>query len=161
MKPLYILIISLLVFTTACGVSSRKATAPQKNNGTKVDGKESMKSSLMQAYRDWKGVPYLLGGASPDGVDCSSFTSIVLDEYFDVDIPVTTRKQLAQGKEVRRKSIQTGDLVFFRTGRSTLHVGILVNSTEFMHASTSSGVMISDIREPYWASKYLGARRVM
>lgn len=115
----------------------------------------------MQAYRDWKGTPYVLGGSSKSGVDCSQLVNIIFDNYFGIDLPANTRSQLNAGTGVRRLSLQTGDLVFFRTGRRTLHVGIMVNKSEFLHASTSSGVMISELKSSYWTNRYLAARRVM
>ncbi|MFW6157197.1 MAG: NlpC/P60 family protein [Balneolaceae bacterium] len=161
---LSIVLIMACLWASGCGLSARKTVTPstdsQKDKVRVVEG-ESKNASLMQAYRDWKGVPYVLGGMSTDGVDCSSFISIVLDDYFGIDVPTNTRKQLNVGNGIRRTSLRTGDLVFFQTGRRTLHVGILVNEEEFLHASTSSGVMISDIREPYWADKYMAGRRVM
>lgn len=117
----------------------------------------------MQAYRDWRGTPYRIGGRSASGVDCSSFVSIIFDEYFGVDLPMHTRKLLNEGTGVRRRALRTGDLVFFKTGRKTFHVGVMVKSGEgeFLHASTSQGVTLSNIHDQYWADQYLGARRIM
>ncbi len=52
-------------------------------------------------------------------------------------------------------------MVFFKTGRNTFHVGVMINTEQFMHASTSSGVIISNIQNRYWADAYLTARRVL
>lgn len=119
------------------------------------------KASLLQAYRDWKGTPYRLGGASESGVDCSMFINIVFADYFDMDLPTNTRTQLNVGEGVRRAGIRTGDLIFFRTGRGTLHVGIMLDQKEFLHASTSRGVTISELSKQYWANRYLAARRIL
>lgn len=115
----------------------------------------------MQAYRDWKGTPYLLGGESKSGVDCSRLVNIIFDDYFGIDLPANTREQLNVGNGIRRLSLRTGDLVFFRTGRRTLHVGIMVDRNEFLHASTSAGVMISELESSYWSNRYLAARRIL
>ncbi|SHE57427.1 lipoprotein Spr/probable lipoprotein NlpC [Fodinibius roseus] len=121
----------------------------------------STRASLMQAYREWKGTPYRLGGASESGVDCSMFINIVFADYFDMDLPTNTRTQLNVGEGVRRTAVRTGDLIFFRTGRNRLHVGIMVDREEFLHASTSRGVTISELSREYWANRYLAARRVL
>jgi len=126
-----------------------------------VSSINEVKVSLMQAYRDWKGTPYVLGGASQNGVDCSKFVEIVFDEYFGINLPTNTRTQLNAGDGIRRAGIQTGDLVFFRTGRKSLHVGIAVNHGEFLHASTSNGVMISKLGNSYWRNRFLAARRIL
>jgi cell wall-associated NlpC family hydrolase len=126
-----------------------------------VSSLNEAKASLMQAYRDWKGTPYVLGGTSKEGVDCSRFVNIIFDEYFAIDLPTNTRAQLDAGDGVRRKAVRTGDLVFFKTGRQDLHVGIAVNQGEFLHASTSNGVMISKLGNSYWRNRFLAARRVL
>jgi cell wall-associated NlpC family hydrolase len=164
---LNILVIGLLgTLVVGCGMS-RRTFAPTLELESRsralraVAGHTETRASLMQAYSEWKGTPYLLGGASPDGVDCSSFVRIVFDDYFGIKLPPNTTTQLNAGTGIRRTSLRTGDLVFFRTGRKTLHVGIIVKDDEFMHASTSRGVMISRLSEHYWSSRYLAARRVM
>lgn len=126
-----------------------------------VSSLNEAKASLMQAYREWKGTPYVLGGASPKGVDCSRLVNIIFDDYFAIELPTNTKEQLNVGKGIRRAAVRTGDLVFFRTGRKTLHVGIAVNSGEFLHASTSNGVMISKLGKSYWRNRFLAARRVL
>lgn len=115
----------------------------------------------MAAHQEWQGTPYLLGGEGIGGVDCSSFIQIVFKEYFGKNIPRHTRDQLQEGTGVRRNFIRPGDLIFFRTGRGVLHVGIAMEEGDFLHASVSSGVMISNLSQRYWATRYLGARRLM
>jgi len=126
-----------------------------------VSSLNEARASLMQAYRDWKGTPYQLGGSTKQGVDCSLFVHRVFEDYFGIQLPKNTRTQLNAGDGIRRAAVHTGDLVFFRTGRKTLHVGIAVNKGEFLHASTSNGVMISKLGNKYWRNRFLAARRVM
>lgn len=142
--------------------SASATTEPeQQPSPTKaVSSLNEAKVSLMQAYREWEGTPYILGGSSKEGVDCSRFVNIVFDEYFAIDLPTNTREQLNAGDGIRRAAVRTGDLVFFKTGRRDLHVGIAVNQGEFMHASTSNGVMISKLGNSYWRTRFLAARRV-
>lgn len=120
----------------------------------------SIEKQLELVAQEWKGTPYRFGGEDESGIDCSAFTQTVFHDLFDKDLPRNTREQLQVGAGIRRKSIQTGDLVFFKTGRRMLHVGISMGDGDFLHAS-SSGVMISNMGEPYWAMRYLGARRVL
>ena len=122
---------------------------------------KALKKSLDEAFGDWKGVPYLLGGTGYEGVDCSSFMQIVFEDYFEIKLPRNTKEQIKTGKSVKKRNITIGDLVFFKTGKNLLHVGVMVNSQQFMHASTSSGVMISGLQERYWSDRYLTTRRVM
>lgn len=137
----------LLVFIASCGSSRRAARSPE--------------ARLMASYEQWKGTPYRLGGTTRAGVDCSAFVQIVMRDQFRVTLPRTTDLQMNAGNRVRRRSLRTGDLVFFRTGRTTLHVGIMLDNKRFMHASTSRGVMISSLDEQYWSRRYLRGRRVI
>lgn len=122
---------------------------------------KKLRSKLDEAFKDWKGVPYLLGGNGYDGVDCSAFLQIVFADYFDVKLPRVTVDQMKVGKSVKKNNIKIGDLVFFKTGRKTMHAGVMINDQQFMHASTSSGVMISALQERYWNDTYLTTRRVL
>lgn len=174
----FILSLLALALLAGCGTVRRGAGPPDGSGSSAESGGSSgggerarvmaavspvrtMQASLEQAYRDWRGTPYVLGGASEEGVDCSRFVSIVFDRYFGVDVPDYTRTQLNTGRGVNRRALRAGDLVFFRTGRKTLHVGIVVEGDEFLHASTSQGVMMSSLTETYWSSRYLTGRRVM
>lgn len=116
---------------------------------------------LQLAYNDWKGVPYLLGGSGYTGIDCSAFMQVIFEDYFSKLIPRTTLEQLEFGSPVKRDQIETGDMVFFKTGRRTYHVGVMINRDEFLHASTSEGVKISTLDQPFWNETYLGGRRVL
>lgn len=117
--------------------------------------------SLYSSARSYLGVPYRYGGTTKSGIDCSAFTQVVFKEN-GVSIPRTTGQQFSIGTSVSKRNLQQGDLVFFNTsGRGVSHVGIYVGNNNFIHASTSRGVMISSINDPYyWGSRYVGAKRV-
>lgn len=118
-------------------------------------------NQLHSAHSEWQGTPYRLGGAGMNGIDCSAFTQVVYSEFFGTSLPRNTRQQLGEGQGVRRNHVRPGDLIFFRTGRRTLHVGIAMGNGDFLHASVSRGVMISNLSESYWAGRFLGVRRIL
>jgi len=149
--------IVIVLFLASCGVATREASHQQPAQTLH----DSILEALNRAYEEWKGTPYILGGTGIGGVDCSSFTQIVFSEYFGKTLPRNTRQQLQEGSSVRRNQIHPGDLVFFRTGRDLLHVGIAMEDGKFLHASVSSGVMISRLDQRYWASRYLTTRRLL
>ena len=120
-----------------------------------------VKSRIMDQYADWKGVRYRLGGTSKKGIDCSSFVQRTFREQFGLELPRSTSQQRAIGKSVSRSNLRTGDLVLFRAGSTGRHVGIYIGNDQFVHASTSSGVMISSMNDPYWNKRYNEARRVL
>lgn len=120
-----------------------------------------VKSRLMDQYAGWKGVRYRLGGDTKRGVDCSSFVQRTFREQFGLELPRSTWEQQEIGKSVSRSQLRTGDLVLFRAGSTGRHVGIYIGNNQFVHASTSSGVTISSMNEPYWKKRYNEARRVL
>jgi cell wall-associated NlpC family hydrolase len=116
---------------------------------------------LKRAYTEWRGTPYQLGGTTLKGVDCSAFMQVIFDDYLGEKLPRTTLEQMKVGKKIRRKRVDLGDLVFFKTGPTTYHVGVMVDRRHFLHAGTTGGVMISDLNARYWTVRYLTARRVL
>ena len=116
---------------------------------------------LFSEYEKWRGVPYKLGGVSLTGVDCSSFIQQVYYDAFGLRIPRTTINQLKIGIEVDKKDLKVGDMIFFRTGWDVRHVGIIIEDGAFVHASTSQGVTISSIYNPYWVDNYYQSRRIL
>ncbi len=116
---------------------------------------------LQQQYDAWAGVPYRLGGQSKRGVDCSALVQLTYRERFQIALPRATGAQSAAGVPVRRDALKPGDLVFFKTGKRTRHVGMMLDDKRFLHASTQRGVMVSRLDNPYWAAHYWQARRVM
>lgn len=116
--------------------------------------------SLAQQYL---GVPYVYGGSSPSGFDCSGFTMYVFSQA-GVSLPHGATSQLSYGTEVSRSDLQPGDLVFFQDyGAVASHVGIYIGGDQFIHASSSyyNGhcVVTSSLTETYYDSHYLTARR--
>ncbi len=150
----------ILVILSGCGVAKQQVSQ-QQPAGDNTNRHANVLDALNSAHQEWEGTPYILGGSGISGVDCSSFTQIVFKEYFGLTLPRNTRQQLQEGSSVRRNYVQPGDLIFFRTGRDLLHVGIAMENNRFLHASVSSGVMISRLDQRYWASRYLGTRRVL
>ncbi|MBM3413070.1 MAG: NlpC/P60 family protein [Bacteroidetes bacterium] len=107
------------------------------------------------------GVRYRKGGTTSRGIDCSAFTASVLYAYTGTNLPRTCREQYQQYPRVSQSEIEIGDLLFFRTrGRAVSHVGIYLGNNKFVHASSSNGVVVSSRNEPYFSTRFAGARRV-
>jgi cell wall-associated NlpC family hydrolase len=119
------------------------------------------KSAFVSVYNRWEGVPYRLGGTTYQGIDCSAFIQTAYKEALNVSLPRTTKQQSKLGSEINYDDAVVGDLVFFRTSRTTRHVGIYLGKRQFLHASTSKGVIISRVDNPYWASTFWHFRRVI
>ena len=115
---------------------------------------------LLQFIDEWYGTPYRFGGSTKTGVDCSAFTSFLLTNVYGVTIPRTSKEQFDVSQRIDKNELQEGDLVFFNSKGRINHVGVYVGNNKFAHASTSSGVMISDLDEAYFSKRYAGSGRV-
>lgn len=117
-------------------------------------------SGLISYAESFLGVPYVWGGTSPSGFDCSGFTQFVLAHY-GVYINRTSEEQFAEGIPVSRNNLQPGDLVFFSTyAPGASHVGIYIGSGLMVDAE-DLGVSIDSVFNSYWGPKYIGARQMM
>lgn len=129
------------------------AAAPQPQV-SRSDG-----SSLVQNALSLVGVPYVFGGTSRSGFDCSGFTLYVF-KGSGISLPRTSSSQFTVGTSVSRAQLQSGDLVFFTTyAPGASHVGIYIGGGNFVHAS-NSGVRTTSLSDSYYASRFVGARRV-
>ena len=117
-------------------------------------------SSLRDAGRPWIGTPYRWGGESRRGIDCSAFVRAFMRDNLGVELPRATAGQQFEGVSVRKDDLLPGDLVFFRR-RSVRHVGVYLGGGEFIHASSSRGVTVSNLSEGYYQDAYWMARRVL
>ncbi len=118
---------------------------------------------LESQHRLWRGTPYRLGGYDKNGIDCSGFVAKTFDQLFNTQLPRTTTAQSKKGKKVKLKDLKAGDLVFFKiANRGKLrHVGIYLSNNQFLHASTSKGVIISNLNNKYWQDSFWKAVRVV
>ncbi|MBI4061315.1 MAG: C40 family peptidase, partial [Elusimicrobia bacterium] len=116
---------------------------------------------LEQAARSYLGTPYVWGGVTHRGIDCSALTQNSYGEN-RVKIPRVSRDQWKTG--AKTESLREGDLIFFNTmGAGVSHVAMVVDAKnkKFIHASSSKGVMIADLGNKWFGQRYLGARRVV
>lgn len=122
-----------------------------------------IKLALAKQHANWKGVRYKMGGTSHQGVDCSGFIYRTFKDRIGVQLPRTTELQSRLGYQISKTKLKPGDLVFFKTGNvfKSRHVGIYTGNNEFLHASTSKGVIKSSLHNPYWKASYWQSRRVL
>ncbi|WP_417290351.1 C40 family peptidase [Corallibacter sp.] len=168
----------LLLFFCLC-LSSCKSTkqgkSTSKTRTTKTVTKPTTKhysssaeaDKIVKYAKQFEGVKYKYGGTTKKGMDCSGLVNTAYKSE-NILLPRTTGSLATHGNWIDLKEVRKGDLVFFATrknSRSVNHVGIVTSTrtgyVEFIHASTSKGVMISSLSERYWYFAFVQARRVL
>lgn len=121
-----------------------------------------MGQKLIDTAAEYLGVPYVWGGTSPSGFDCSGFVQYVCKQN-GISIKRVADDQLhSSGTYVSKKDLQAGDLVFFGSGDYATHVGMYVGDGMMIHApSTGKSIMYTSIESDYYSSRYIGAKRVI
>jgi len=115
---------------------------------------------LLEHVDEWYGTRYRYGGTTKSGIDCSAFVQAVYLSAFALSLPRTARDQYRNSRIISATEMKTGDLVFFNTTGGISHVGIYLQNNKFIHASTSQGVTISDVFDPYYLSRFIGIGRI-
>ncbi|MBS0847504.1 NlpC/P60 family protein [Citrobacter sp. JGM124] len=140
------------------GCSSHRAPPPNSRLSDSI----TVIAQLSDQLRTWHGAPYVYGGMSRRGIDCSGFVLTTYRDIFSLQLPRMTSQQAKVGTRIDKAELLPGDLVFFITGagESGLHVGIYDTDNQFIHASTSRGVIRSSLDNVYWRDKFWQARRI-
>lgn len=146
-KSLVILAITFVLFVTPF-IEQAQASSPDA-------------VALIDTATSLQGIKYKYGGTTTAGFDCSGYIQFVFKKH-DVNLPRTTSGMHATGVEVNKSDLIAGDLVFFNTtGKGVSHVGMYVGDGKFAHASTSKGVRVDALDDPYyWGKRYIGAKRI-
>jgi len=118
-------------------------------------------SAIIATAKKYIGVPYVWGGSTPSGFDCSGFVQYVFKAH-GIQLPRTSKQQYGVGTYVSKSNLKAGDLIFFDTeGNGVSHLGIYIGNNQFIHASSSKGVIITSLSNTYWAPRYYGAKRIL
>jgi cell wall-associated NlpC family hydrolase len=160
-----IFIIALISLSVGCGNSKSKTITKNTHKDSKI---EIQRDKLVNYAKKQLGVKYLYGGMSPKGFDCSGFTKYVFAKI-GYNVPRVSRDYAKTGKKISVKNTKKGDILLF-TGsnkhkRVTGHLGIVVSNKngviKFIHASSSRGIVISDLKIKYYQERILGARQII
>ena len=131
----------------------------------KIEPQQIQNIKLYSFIDQWMATPYKWGGTDAAGIDCSAFIQRVLAQVYNIQIPRTSVQQFFNewiDKFGSTEYLSEGDLVFFRTDNEKLisHVGMYLKNRMFVNSSSSKGVSIACLDDPYWKSKYVAAGRI-
>lgn len=145
--------------------SAHKNTVVISNTNEELSYRLGMKVTAddnIELYRmvsEWIGTPHRLGRSSKKGTDCSGFVTMIYQKIYGKKLARSSASMLTTNCEkIDKDSLREGDLVFFHTRRKSKrpsHVGIYLKDGKFAHASTSNGVIISDLDEPYYKKRWI------
>ena len=156
---LYPLLLLLILGGASC--RSRKTVSTTHRTEKKELGDLPVQKSLRKEVELWLGTPYRYGGNTRKGVDCSGFVNAVYLSVYHIQLPRTSKDIYARCKKISRGDLREGDLVFFDyEGKGVSHVGLYLSNGQYVHASTSKGVVISDLDNAFSKKKYVGAGRI-
>jgi lipoprotein Spr len=185
-----LLYLSLLVVATSCGskkrtisnneYKERKITVEANRSDTKSLEASSLPNvnsenprthniaeSIISSALEYTGTRYKYGGITKKGMDCSGLLFVAFGNH-DISIPRTSYVIAEEGKAIKRKDVDRGDLLFFKTSKRSKkinHVGLVVSvdndGIKFIHATTSRGVIVSSLTEGYWNYAFVKATRIL
>lgn len=149
------------------GGSSASLGSAHKNNCSKlgVNASSTDNAKLYSECASWLGAKYQYGGTTKSGVDCSGFVYMVYKAVFGKTLTRQSAGMLTDNcTRITKSQLREGDLVFFRTdGKKSStpnHVGIYLKENKFIHASTSKGVVVSDLLQSYYVTNWITGGRV-
>lgn len=182
-KTTLILLLLVTLFSTACGSSKNRRVVVTKKSKTSKNIKKSspkpkenksnnskispLAKAVVNNAKHYKGTRYKYGGTTKSGMDCSGLIYTAFKKE-NISIPRASGAMAKAGNWIDLKEVKVGDLLFFATkknNRNVNHVGLVTSSrsgnVEFIHSSTSKGVIVSNLAERYWYFAFVQARRLL
>ncbi len=129
---------------------------------TGIDLDTSSNLNLYYLMYNWVGTPYQFGGSTKNGIDCSGFTKMLVEDIYKITLTRDSRSMYKQCNPVSKADLKEGDLVFFNISRGQIsHVGVYLGNNKFIHSSTQKGVIMSDLREGYYKRYFYKGGRLI
>ena len=137
---------------TGSGIVKQDKKTPNRLYYGNELNRSELSGQILSEAEKWIGVPYSYGGESKSGTDCSGFVLNIF-KAVGIILPRTAHQQWQFAVPISNSDLRPGDLVFFSSGGKVDHVGIYVGNDQMIHASSSRGVIITDLSENYYESR--------
>ncbi|WP_274475203.1 C40 family peptidase [Mangrovimonas aestuarii] len=168
MKRILPLILLIAIGLSSCSSSKHQTTSRAEHSKNKKSSSNNISQKVVTNAKAYEGVKYKTGGTTKKGMDCSGLVYTSFLEA-NISLPRVSRDMATRGSKISITDVREGDLLFFKTSKkkrgSINHVGLVVTSrtgrVEFIHSTTSKGVIISSLAEQYWHYAFVEARRVL
>ena len=157
-KSLICIVCCVSIATLAC-----KASAVESHIDSASCSIRFSEQRFEDEVKEYLGTPYRKGGISKKGMDCSGFARMVYDRLLGLELPHSSGDQFQSSElqKIDRHELQTGDLVFFANKKKKRinHVGVYLSDGQFIHASSSEGIIVSSLNDKYWKKRFVGSKR--
>jgi cell wall-associated NlpC family hydrolase len=157
----------LSILLASCGALKKGFTIDNSNRSHASEEAGETAMEIVETALEYEGTPYKYGGETKRGMDCSGLVYVAFQEE-NISLPRRSRDMSLQGRRLKLKEVLPGDLLFFQTNKNRKvinHVGIVVEAKNgeinFIHSTTSRGVIVSNLDQPYWNEAFMMARRVL
>ena len=164
----------ILILLLSCSISSCKSSKRISDTSKRVEisstentSTNRLANNIIKNAETYNGVRYKYGGTTKKGMDCSGLIYVAFKSEHIV-LPRVSRDMAKKGVHIKLNEVKKGDLLFFKTnkkGKGINHVGLVVTLKrgfiEFIHSTTSKGVITSSLTEQYWKAAFIEARRVL
>ncbi|OXS74722.1 C40 family peptidase [Domibacillus enclensis] len=150
-KKAFLSFLAVILFLSMSPLASTKTEAA------------SVGESIVEYGKKFMGVPYVFGGTTPNGFDCSGFIQYIFRNAADMSLPRTTGEQYNLGTPVAKSDLQVGDLVFYANTykKGISHVGVYAGNNQVLNATSSKGIALVSMNDSYWGAHYAGSKRVL
>ncbi len=149
-----------LVIFASCKTVKNPPGAAENRDKPVISKKETGSESdlnFQSLINAWLGSPYKYGGCTKDGTDCSGMVFTFYKEVYGIELPRSSNEIYQKARKIEESQAKPGDLVFFTIKNNQVsHVGMYMNDRKFIHSSTSKGVIISSLNEPYYKERLKG-----